>query len=150
MSTHGHAPRPTGALRSLALVQLQVQASRAASLDARAIGVLGVDAALAAIVGGGRLPGASQAAALAMLSLSAGLAVRCLLLDIGERMGPSLARLLTVQEASGPAAVERSILRRMAADLQANEHALTRKVPRLTGAFLFLTLAVVGALAGSV
>jgi hypothetical protein len=40
------------ALRSLAMVQLQVQTSRSAALDTRAIGVMGVDAAVATIVVG--------------------------------------------------------------------------------------------------
>lgn len=150
MSAHGSAPGPTDALRSLAQAQLQVQASRAASLDARAIGVMGVDAALTTILGDADFAEALQVAALLLLSLSAGLALRCVLLDIGERMGPPLARLMAVRELSGAAAVEMSILRWMAADLQANERALARKAPRLTEALVFMALAILLTLMGSV
>lgn len=150
MSDPGIASGPIDALRSLAQAQLQVQASRAASLDARAIGVVGINAALATIVVDGPLPGAPRIAVLAILSLSTSLALRCLLLDIGERMGPSLTRLLALRETSGNAAVEATILKWMAIDLRANEHALARKAPRLTGALLVLALAVVCTLAGSV
>jgi hypothetical protein len=150
MSAHDNETRADDALRSLAQAQLQMQASRAASLDARAIGVMGIDTALATIIGSAPLVDTPQTAALTMLCMSAALALRCLLLDIGERMGPSPASLLAKRELYGSIALERLILTSMAADLRINRHILARKVPRLTGAFVFLALAVACALAGSV
>jgi hypothetical protein len=84
-----------------------------------------------------------------MLAVSAGLALRCLLLDIGERMGPPVAHLLVSPEVYD-SAFEMSILWRLAGDLWANRRALARKAPHLTNALIFMTLAVGSALVGSV
>ncbi len=65
MRTRAMTPELTAALRSLAEVQLQIQASRSATLDARAIGVIGVDAAVTTFTFGAVLGLGPRIAALA-------------------------------------------------------------------------------------
>ena len=83
-----------------------------------------------------------------MLASSAGLAARSLFLEGARRVGPSVSRLLVSREIHHAACLDESILRRLAADVAANERALTRKMPRLTMAFLLLALAALLALMG--
>jgi hypothetical protein len=121
------------ALRSLAEVQLQIQASRSAILDARAVGLVGVDAAVATLIFGAGIGQQTRAAALAMLVLSAGVAGRCLFVGGSDEIGPSVIDLLAF-EIDAPGIVERSLLDSLAADVRANHQALARKAPLLTAA----------------
>ncbi len=76
MSTNPIDPRLADRLCSLAESQLQAQAARSAALDGSALGVMAVDAALAAIVIGTRGAYDLWIVALALLGLSFALAVR--------------------------------------------------------------------------
>jgi hypothetical protein len=150
MRTQHLTPELAAALRSLAETQLQMQASRSATLDARAIGVIGFNAAIATFVFNGTLGHQPKVAALAFLGLSATLAARSVFLGGADEIGPSVIRLLASTEISDGNALEPSLLDSLAADVDANQQALARKAPRLTAAFVFLALAVVIALVAGV
>jgi hypothetical protein len=143
-------PEVSAALRSLAEVQLQIQASRSATLDARAIGVIGFDAAVATLVVGAGLGHRPTIAALAMLGLSAGVAGRSVFLGGSDEIGPSVLGLLTSNEIDDRSALETSLVDSLAADVQANHQALAHKAPRLTASFFFLALAITIALIAGV
>jgi hypothetical protein len=127
------------ALRSLAEVQLQAQVARSATLDAQAMGVMGLDAALAAILLG-RPADSIGIVALTILGLSAGIAGRSLFFDSKERIGPSVTRLLGWRDIYDDNALDEQILRSLTSTVGANEIALGRREPRLAGAFVLLAL----------
>jgi len=143
-------PQGQAALRSLAEVQLQAQVTRSATLDARAIGVMGVDAGLAAIVVGATPSGILGIAALAALSLSAVIGGRSLFLEGLERIGPSVAQLFVLRKISNARVLEELILRSLVSSVSANETALARREPRVVVAFVLLALAALLALAGGI
>jgi hypothetical protein len=130
-------------------MQLQAQVALAATMDARAIGIMGIDAALAAIVVSARFPNLLRIATLAALILSAGLAGRLIFLENDERIGPLVARLLALREFYDDHALEETILKGVAADVKANEHMLARGARRLAFAFVLLVLAAQLILIGS-
>jgi hypothetical protein len=80
MRTRALSSELAAALRSLAEVQLQMQASRSAVLDARAIGVIGVDAGVATFISGASFGNQSRIVALILLGVSVGLAGRSVFL----------------------------------------------------------------------
>jgi hypothetical protein len=143
-------PEVAAVLRSLAEVQLQIQASRSATLDARAIGVIGFDAAVATLVFGAGLGHQPTIAALAILGLSAGIAGRSVFLGGSDEIGPSVLGLLSSNDIDDPHVLEESLLKGLAEDVQANHQALARKAPRLTASFIFLALAITIALIAGV
>lgn len=140
-------PQGGVALRSLAEVQLQAQMTRSATLDARAIGVMGVDAGLAAIIAA-RPSSAVGTAALTALSLSAVIAGRSLFLGDGGWIGPSVARLFALRKTYYGPALDELILRSLVSNVRTNEAALARREPRLLAAFLLLAFAALLTLAG--
>lgn len=142
MRTRTLTPEAAAALRSLAQSQLQMQASRSGTLDARAIGVIGVDAAVAAIILGAGVGPGSTAAALAMLALSAGLAGRSVFFGGSDEIGPSVANLLASGEVDDRHVLGGLLLHSLATDVRANDQALARRAPRLTAALILLTVAV--------
>jgi hypothetical protein len=89
MSTKAITPRLADRLCSLAQSQLQTQAARSASVDAGALGVVSARAAIAALILSARSAHHLWIAALVLLALSAGLAVRALLLRGAKEIGPS-------------------------------------------------------------
>jgi len=119
-------------------------------LDARAIGVMGVDAGLAAIVVGATPSGILGIAALAALSLSAVIAGRSLFLEGLERIGPSVAQLFVLRKIYNDRVLEELILRSLVSSVSANETALARREPRVVVAFVLLALAALLALAGGI
>jgi hypothetical protein len=148
MPTHGSSPPLTDRLCSLAESQLQIQASRSGALDARALGVMAVDAALAAIVIGTGGARHLWIAALALLGLSLGTAVATLRLASKQATGPSVARLREDRETRDEHLIRESLLADLAEEVQANDKALARKVPLLNGALALLVLAILIDLAG--
>ncbi len=142
MRTRTVTPEFAAALRSLAETQLQMQASRSGTLDARAVGVIGVDVAIASIIVGPGLGQGLRAVVLAMLAISAGLAGRSVSLGGSEGIGPSVVELLASTAIDDREALEGSLLNSLAADVRANDQALSRKAPRLTAAFVLLAFTV--------
>jgi len=149
MPTRAPNPELAAALRSLAEVQLQIQASRSATLDAGAIGVIGVDAAVTTFIVGGAL-GDQPIAALVMLGLSAGVAGRSVFLGGPDEIGPSVKSLIASDETDDSLVLEESLLNSLASDVDANHQALARKPPGLTAALVFLALAIMIAVVAGV
>jgi len=150
MSPGPVTPTLANALRSLAESQLQVQASRSATLDAGAIGVMAIDVAVAAIALVARSGQPPRGIVLVLLGLSAGLAARALFLDGTPHLGPSVTHVIAAHRTHSNRALENSILLDLAADVHANRHALARKAPWLMRAFVLLGMAATLTLAEGV
>lgn len=148
MRTKAITPRLAGRLCSLAESQLQMQAAHSASVDAGALGVLGACAAIAAIVVSVRSTVHLWIAALALLGLSAGLAIRALLLTGAKGIGPLAVEMLDERGARDDAEIEQSLLEDLAEDTYTNNQAIARKDPLFTWALLVLALAIVLELVG--
>jgi hypothetical protein len=148
MSTRGITPRLADGLRSLAECQLQTQAARSASVDAGALGVVSACAAIAALILSARSVHHLWIAALVLLGLSAGLAVRALLVRGAEEIGPLVTDMLDARARNDDAFLEAVLLEDLAAETLANNQALARKDPLLAWAVALLVLAVVLELAG--
>jgi hypothetical protein len=150
MSTKAITPRLADRLCSLAESQLQTQAARSAALDAGALGVMAVDAGVAAIVIGARGRYDLWIVALVLLGLSLGLAVHVLRLPGTEQNGPLVAEILEARQASDDDAIEGQLLDDLAHETLANENALARKDPLITSAVTCLILGIVVELAAQV
>lgn len=150
MSTGPVSPGLANALRSLAESQLQIQASRSAALDAGAIAIAGIDVAVGAMVFATGSGQPLRLAALALVGLSAGLAVRALFLDGTPHLGPSVMRVLAIRKIRTDRVLENAILSALGADVRANRRALARKAPCVTRAFALLALAAMLTLAGGI
>jgi len=150
MSAKPHKPEPSEWLRLLTGSRLQTQISRSGTLDASALGAMGLDAAVALIVLGGG--GAYDLSIVALLALgsSFGLAVRALLQPGAEDAGPTLAAMRRAREAEDARAFEDSLLDDLEEDIEANEGALARKTLLFKGALTFLAFAILVELAGQV
>lgn len=99
ISTKPITPRFADRLCSLAVSQLQTQAARSVALDAGALGVMAVDAAIATIVIGARGAYHLWIVALVLLGLSLGLAVRTLRLPGAEETAPPSMTYATLARA---------------------------------------------------
>src|ERR1039458_227485 len=154
MSTRAITPRLAESLsrRLLAASQLQIQAAQSVALDASALGVMAVAAAVAGsvarIVSGARGAYALWILALVLLGLSLGLAVWSLRLPGAEQIGPSIADMPETPESKDEHSPEDSLLNDLAEDIETNEHALDRKDPLLDRALTFLVLTIIVELAG--
>lgn len=148
MATKPIAPRLAESLLLLATSQLQAQAARSAALDAGALGVMAVDAAVTAIVVGAKGAHGLWIVALVLLGLSAGLAVRALLLRGAKEIGPLVTDILNDRDRSNDEELERSMLEDLATETLANVQALARKDPLFIGALTLLVLAILVELAG--
>lgn len=135
-------------LCSLAVGQLQMQTSRSGALDAGALGVMAVDAALAAIVIDHGAIRSLGIAALVMLGLSLGLAARSLLLPDARGIGPTISAARRSRTAESDVAVEESLLDDLAEKITINEQALIAKAPLCDWALRLLLLAIAMALVG--
>jgi hypothetical protein len=150
MSTRPHKPEPSEWLRLLTGSRLQTQISRSVALEGGALGVMGVDVAVALIViGAGGAYGLSIVALLA-LGLSFSLAVRALLQPGAKEAGPTLAAMRRAREAEDARELEDSLLDDLEDDLETNEGALARKTLLFKGALTFLAFAILVELAGQV
>jgi hypothetical protein len=152
MSTRAITPRLADRLnrRLLAASQLQIQAARSVALDASALGVMAIDAAVAAIVIGARGSYDLWILAVVLLGCSLGLAVRSLRLPGAERTGPSVTDTPEAPESEDEHSPEDSLLNDLAEDSETNEHALGGKEPPFDRALIFLLLAILVELAGRV
>jgi hypothetical protein len=141
------APRLADALCALAESQLQIQASQSAALDGGAFGMMGVDAAIAAITVGVKSASHLWIASLILLGLSFGLAVRALLRRGAKQIGPFAIDMLNARDTYDDDQLAQRLLRDLATDVLANQWALSRKAPLLTGALALMALAVLCELA---
>jgi hypothetical protein len=148
VSTKAITPRFAECLRLLAVSQLQAQVSRSGTLDAGALGVMAVDAAVAAIVIGTRGTYDLWIVALALLGLSLSVAVRILLGPGAKQNGPLVVDMLDARASNDDAYLEEVLLEDLAAETLANEQALSRKDPMITWAVALLLLAIVIELLG--
>ena len=98
MSTKAITPRLAESLRLLAVSQLQTQVSRSVALDASALGVMAIDAAVTAIVIGTGGAYDLWILTLTLLGLSFGLAVRAGRLPGAEETGPLVDAVLKASE----------------------------------------------------
>jgi hypothetical protein len=151
MSAQPNRPRLAESLQILAASQLQTQVSRSVALDASALGVMAIDAAVAAIVVG--VTGAYELSilALALLGLSFTLAVTAGRLSGADKTGPLIDDVLEASETTETDDhLERSLLRDLATDMQTNRRALTHKGRLLKRAQTFLLAAIFVELIGRV
>jgi hypothetical protein len=148
MSNPETTPRLADNLRLLAASQLQIQAARSVALDGGALGVMAVDAGVAAIIIGTRGTHGLWIVALVLLGLSLGLAVRIIRLPGAEETGPSLADRRDAGETRDERRLEEWLLNDLTEDIETNEQALARKAPLFDRALTFLVLAIVVELAG--
>lgn len=137
-------------MRSLAVSQLQTQVSRSAALDAGALGVMTVDAAIASIILNIGATHQLWIPAMALLGLSLGWAIRALRLEGAEQTGPLITAVLEARGTGKDRQLEELLLEDLAADMLANRRALARKAPLFTRAQTLLVLAVIVELAGLV
>jgi hypothetical protein len=150
VTTKAINPGLTDWLRLLAVSQLQTQAARSVALDASALGVMAVNAAVAAIVIGVRGAYDLWIVALVLLGLSLGVAVRVLRLPGTEQNGPLVAEILEARRANDDNTIEEQLLDDLAHETLANENALARKDPLMTSAVTCLILGIVLELAAQV
>ncbi len=150
MPDHESPPLLAGELCSLARDQLKMQTSRSATLDTGALGLMALDAALAAILIGTTGAYELWIAALALLGLSFGLAIRALRLAGAEETGPSVARLRGERKAHDEHELRESLLADLTAEVRINDRALTRKALLFDRALTALALAILIDLAGRI
>jgi len=148
MPDHEDTSLLTGELCSLARDQLKMQTSRSTALDTGALGLMALDVALATILLGTRGASDLWIAALALLGLSFGLAIRALRLKGTEATGPSVARLRDKRESHAAHQLRELQLEDLAAGVSTNDHALARKAVLFDRALTFLVLAILIDLAG--
>ena len=148
MPDHESPPLLADRLCSLAESQLQIQAARSGALDARALGLMAVDAALAAIVIAAGGAHHLWIAALALLCLSLGAAVAALRLAGAKATGPSVAQLREERQTRDEHELTESLLEDLAEEVHTNDEALARKDPLFNGALTLLVLAILIDLAG--
>jgi hypothetical protein len=148
MSTKAHKPGLTDRLCSLAESQLQMQTARFAALDGGALGVMAVDAGVAAIVIGARGAYYLSILAILLLGCSFSLAMRALRLPGAEQTGPSVAAMREAREGKDDNELEGLVLEDLARDVEINDQALVRKGPLFDRALIFLVLAILVELAG--
>jgi hypothetical protein len=140
VSTKAITPRLADRLCSLAESQLQMQTARSAALDGGALGVVSACAAIAALILSVRSAHHLWIAALTLLALSAGLAIRALLLAGAKQNGPLVVDMLDARVRDGDAYLEDVLLKDLATEALANERALARKDPIITRAVALLVL----------
>jgi hypothetical protein len=142
MSTKAITPRLADRFCLLAVSQLQTQVSRSGTLDASALGVMAVDAAVSAIIVGTRGGNDLWIVALALLALSLAVAVRTLLGAGAKQDGPSVTEMLDARARNDDETIEENLLEDLAAETLVNEHALARKDPMIAWAVAPLVLAI--------
>ncbi len=151
MPTIPTEPEPSEWLRLLTGSRLHTQVSRSAALDGGALGVMGVDVAVALIVIGAGGAYGLPILALVVLGLSFSLAVRALRLPGAKEAGPTLAAMRRAREAEEDEyLLEDSLLNDLEKDIQINDRTLVRKILLFDNALTFLMLAILVELAGRV
>jgi hypothetical protein len=150
MNAKGISSGLASTLRSLAIGQLQMQASRSAAVEALATGIMAVDLATGGIVLGIRSAHHLWIVSLVALGLSFGLAMRIILLEGARRDGPSVVNVLEARDIIDDDTLEAFVLKRLAIDIRTDRRALARKERALPGAFTLLAFAIVVELAGTI
>jgi len=150
VSTKPIRPGLADNLRLLAASQLQIQAARSVALDGGALGVMAVDAGVAAIIIATRGAHGLRIGALVLLGCSLGAAVRTLRRQGADETGPSVADMREARETQDDRGLEEWLLNDLTEDIEINEQALTRKAPLFDRALRLLLLAIVVALAGQI
>ena len=148
MSNHEDASLLIGELSSLARDKLKTQSGRSVALDAGALGVMVLDVALATTVLETRGAYDLWIAALALLGLSFGLAIRALRLAGAEETGPPVARLSEDRETRVARQIRESMLEDLTEEVDTNDLALARKAVLFDRALIVMALAILIDLAG--
>ncbi|MGH2904807.1 MAG: hypothetical protein ACRDK7_14685 [Solirubrobacteraceae bacterium] len=148
MSTKGITPNLANSLRSLAESQLQTQATRSASVDAGALGVVSACAAIAALILSARSTRHLWIAALGLLGMSAGLAICALLVRGARKGGPFVGSMLDARTTNDDEIIEQGLLKDLATETAANNRALAHKDPLLATAVTLLLIAILLELVG--
>jgi hypothetical protein len=148
MSTKAIAPRFSEDLFPLTLNRLQRQTARSGALDGRALGVIYLDALLAATLTVGAGVYELWILALVLLGLSFGFAFKALRNPGAEQIGPCIGDVLKARETHDDRTIRAWLLDDLIDDVEANEQALASKGPLIGRALTFLVLAVLVELAG--
>lgn len=148
MSTKVIAPRFSEDLFPLTLNRLQRQTARSGALDGRALGVIFIDALLAATITVGAGVYELWILALVLLGLSFGLAFKALRNPGAEQIGPCIGDVLKARETHDDHTLREWLLDDLIDDVEANEEALSSKGPLIGRALTFLVLAILVELAG--
>jgi hypothetical protein len=148
MSAKPPKPEPSEWLRLLTGNRLQTQVSRSGVLEGGALGVMGVNVAVALIVLGAGGAYDLSILPLLLLGCSFSLAMRALRLPSAEEAGPSLDAMRRGRESKDARELEDSLLDDLEEDIEANEHALVRKTLLSKHALTFLASAILVELAG--
>lgn len=138
---------PSEWLRLLTGNRLQTQVSRSGVIEGGALGVMGVDVAVALIVLGAGGAYDLSILALLLLGCSFSLAMRALLLPGAEEAGPSLDAMRRGRESKDARELEDSLLDDLEEDLEINDRAVSRKTLLFEHALRFLASATLVELA---
>jgi hypothetical protein len=142
------APRFSEDLFPLTLHRLQRQTARSGALDGRVLGVILLDALLAATITIGAGVYELWILALVLLGLSFGFAFKALRNPGAEQIGPCIGDVLKARETYDDRTIREWLLDDLIDDVESNERALARKGPLIGRALTFLVLAVLVELAG--
>jgi hypothetical protein len=144
------APRFSEDLFPLTLHRLQRQTARSGALDGRVLGVILLDALLAATITIGAGVYELWILALVLLGLSFGFAFKALRNPGAEQIGPCIGDVLKARETYDDHTIREWLLDDLIDDVESNEQALVRKGPLFNRALTFLVLAILVELAGRV
>jgi hypothetical protein len=135
-------------LRCLAETQLAIQFSRAGAYDAQALGILGLDAALAAAaVAGDQLLGHLWWLALIGLLLSA-VSCAAILVTRVDQIGPRVDDLIDEAQGLSESEMERLLVEALGESIRRNGQALEEKSDLTLIAILVLSVTIFGAIIG--
>jgi hypothetical protein len=148
MSTKAIAPRFSEDLFPLTLNRLQRQTARSGALDGRVLGVILLDALLAATITIGAGVYELWILALVLFGLSFGFAFKALRNPGAEQIGPCIGDVLKARETYDDRTIREWLLDDLIDDVESNEQALACKGPLIGRALTFLVLAVLVELAG--
>lgn len=135
-------------LQSLAESQLQSQLSRRAALDATAAAIMGLDAVIAAAIGGVGAQNGLSTAAVALLGLSFSIVATVLLTRGADDMGPLVTEVMARRSARSDQELVVDLLDDLAARIAANQLALSRKEPRITAGLVLTLIGVLAVIVG--
>jgi hypothetical protein len=137
-----------GSLRALGECQLQVQFTVSSAYDTQAMGILGLNAALAAAaVAGDKLLGHQWWLALIGLFVSSVLAGSALFMR-ADKVGLDLTEISAIAEGVSGDEMDRAIVTALTEDIDDNDDALAEKRDRVWVAMLTLLATVLGAIIG--
>jgi hypothetical protein len=139
---------PLSSLRSIAETQLAIQFSRAGSYDGQSLGILGLDAALAAAaIAGDQLLGRLWWLALIGLLLSAASCAAVLFTRV-DQVGPRVDDLIDGDEGLTRDQMERLLIESLDDSIRRNARALDEKSGMLLVATIMSSATIFGAIIG--